>query len=626
MKRITNMSRAVKNGVVIVLGLMPSFLLQYQVAVAGKPYKGAEYRTKQSFLYGRFETRMKANGREGMLSSFFTYNDTYPATAWNEIDIEILGRYSDDVQFNTITPGSTNHASHQFVSFNPALDFHEYGFEWTPNYVAWFVDSVEVYRQTGPHIATLNISQKLMMNVWIPSSEAWAGKWNDAVLPAFAYYDWVRYASYTPGVGTIGTNKNFTPQWIDNFDSWDTTRWDKASHTWNENMCDFVYDNAFFQDGKLVLCLTKETAVGYTDLVPPKALWARAEKNSVRLFFSEEVDQAASETASNYLIQNCSVTNAHMQHDLKTVLLDVPGVDTAAASSIIVLNAKDRWSTPNVTFAQASALIRPSTLSLPVKINAGGDTTSGYLKDQMWNETVEYGHVDGWAQYNSGAQINGTNVPEVFRSEVDGLCEYKVRVPNGRYQVTLMLAENSATDTNQRTMNIVIQGKQIETNLDLFGACGFRTAYQATSLADAGDGIISIHIQGVMGQPLLNGIVVASLSSGLHERQRSRTRPEKYALLQNYPNPFNPSTTIAYRLPFASQVSLKVFDTLGREIATLVDGERQAGSFSTTFFAKQSRVDVAASGVYFYRLSAQAIDGNNVHIVWNETKPMMLVK
>src|SRR5512140_648022 len=133
-------------------------------AAPAKVYKGAEYRTKASYLYGRFEARSRAIGREGTLSSFFTYNDDYPNTEWNEIDIEVLGRYADDIQFNTITPGQTNHVSHRYLPFNPAVDYHVYGFEWTPDYVAWFVDSIEVCRQTGPHIATLTIPQKIMMN------------------------------------------------------------------------------------------------------------------------------------------------------------------------------------------------------------------------------------------------------------------------------------------------------------------------------------------------------------------------------------------------------------------------------------------------------------------------------
>jgi N-acetylmuramoyl-L-alanine amidase len=75
--------------------------------------------------------------------------------------------------------------------------------------------------------------------------------------------------------------------------------------------------------------------------------------------------------------------------------------------------------------------------------------------------------------------------------------------------------------------------------------------------------------------------------------------PGRYALDQNFPNPFNPSTVIGYHLPADARVTLKVFDLLGREIATLVDGTVQAGSHAVTWNAGS-----LGSGVYFARLSA----------------------
>ena len=95
-------------------------------------------------------------------------------------------------------------------------------------------------------------------------------------------------------------------------------------------------------------------------------------------------------------------------------------------------------------------------------------------------------------------------------------------------------------------------------------------------------------------------------------RDAIQNRITKYALLQNYPNPFNPTTSITYELPKASDVSLKVFDMLGREVATLVNERQERGRYSATFNA-----NTLSSGIYFYRLQA----GNFV-----QTKKMMLVK
>jgi hypothetical protein len=75
--------------------------------------------------------------------------------------------------------------------------------------------------------------------------------------------------------------------------------------------------------------------------------------------------------------------------------------------------------------------------------------------------------------------------------------------------------------------------------------------------------------------------------------------PTGSELSQNYPNPFNPSTTIRYELPHASIVELKVYSSIGQEIATLVNEKKPAGVYTIEFDGKN-----LSSGVYFYRLTA----------------------
>lgn len=75
--------------------------------------------------------------------------------------------------------------------------------------------------------------------------------------------------------------------------------------------------------------------------------------------------------------------------------------------------------------------------------------------------------------------------------------------------------------------------------------------------------------------------------------------PKSFYLYQNYPNPFNPTTTIRYEIPKASFVSLKIYDLLGREVATLVNGEKNAGSYEAKFDGSK-----LSSGIYFYRMKA----------------------
>ncbi len=73
--------------------------------------------------------------------------------------------------------------------------------------------------------------------------------------------------------------------------------------------------------------------------------------------------------------------------------------------------------------------------------------------------------------------------------------------------------------------------------------------------------------------------------------------PKEFSLEQNYPNPFNPITTIKYNLPKASEVALTIYDVLGREIITIVNGQQQPGIYEVKCDASN-----VSSGIYFYQL------------------------
>ncbi|HOV98998.1 MAG TPA: SBBP repeat-containing protein, partial [Bacteroidota bacterium] len=90
-------------------------------------------------------------------------------------------------------------------------------------------------------------------------------------------------------------------------------------------------------------------------------------------------------------------------------------------------------------------------------------------------------------------------------------------------------------------------------------------------------------------------------SDGADIVESTSNTPVSYFLSQNYPNPFNPTTTIEYQLPKASKVTMKVYDILGREVATLVDDEIKAGYHTATFDGSRY-----ASGIYFVQMTAQS--------------------
>jgi len=214
--------------------------------------------TDQSYLYGRFEVRMKSADGDGLISSFFTYNTNWESDLgnlnWNEIDIEMTGNRDNSVQFTTHHPGDPHSWSIGEiieVNFNPHLDFHDYAFEWTPDFIKWFVDGEEVYHQGYSIVNDLNFSQKIMMNLWPAIWENWAGEWDNQDTPKHAYYDYVKYYTYDSLDGS------FSLLWEDHFDSFDSYIWeDNSSGSFGGNLCSFSPSNTNFYNGHLILSLT----------------------------------------------------------------------------------------------------------------------------------------------------------------------------------------------------------------------------------------------------------------------------------------------------------------------------------------------------------------------------------
>ncbi len=100
--------------------------------------------------------------------------------------------------------------------------------------------------------------------------------------------------------------------------------------------------------------------------------------------------------------------------------------------------------------------------------------------------------------------------------------------------------------------------------------------------------------------------------SSLVDVDNQKLYPRKFSLSQNYPNPFNPTTNIGFRIANFGFVSLKVYDVLGREVATLINEEKFPGEYEIKFDASH-----LSSGIYFYKLQTEK---------YSSTKKMILLK
>lgn len=238
-------------------------------------FYGAELTGRDQFKYGRFEARMKMAAISGTVSSMFVYYDDSwekGEKPWNEIDIEVLGKAPDAWQSNIITregdpsikanTASESKPLHEF-GFDATQDFHLYAIVWTPEYVSWEIDSVEVRRDEiglsrGTHadadqVKFLTEEQSLRFNLWASKSAAWTGKWDGGIgLPIEQQIDYVRVYSYDEAT------KGFTVLWQDDFDGedLDPKHWDRGN--WEMERVNLRPDNVIVENGVCRLIMDYE--------------------------------------------------------------------------------------------------------------------------------------------------------------------------------------------------------------------------------------------------------------------------------------------------------------------------------------------------------------------------------
>ena len=238
-------------------------------------YYGAELAGKDQFKYGRFEACMKMVSIPGSVSSMFLYYDDSwrkDEEPWNEIDIEVLGKSDTSWQSNIITregdESITKNTSSESVhpsGFKMNEDFHLYAIVWTPEFVSWEIDGVEIRRDTvggklrGKHadadqVAFLTETETLRFNLWAAKTPAWVGKFTGDELidgPKAQWIDYVRVYSYDV------TTKTFKQDWQDDFEGSElSAHWSTGSHVM-ENV-KLTADNVVVEDGYCKLLMTRK--------------------------------------------------------------------------------------------------------------------------------------------------------------------------------------------------------------------------------------------------------------------------------------------------------------------------------------------------------------------------------
>ena len=231
---------------------------------AASAVQSAELYRTDAYFYGRFEARLQFAPGEGVVSSFFLWKDgSSSTTSWNELDFEKINA-ACRLQSNIWTGTGTQSAEIDTPAFNICDGYHTYAFEWTPDYIAWFIDGNQIRKVTGASVAeyTQNASQGMAMhfNVWVGNS-SFGGTLDPSILPVNEYISWAQYSSYANGA--------FQLQWREEFDGatmptgWAAGNWASAYNLSTHNPA-----NVNFVNGIAVLSMTADGATGYSGAPP----------------------------------------------------------------------------------------------------------------------------------------------------------------------------------------------------------------------------------------------------------------------------------------------------------------------------------------------------------------------
>jgi len=228
---------------------------------------GAELYQTQTYTYGRFEARVRFAAGDGVVSSFFLWKpgSELAGTYWNELDFEKLGA-DCHLQTNPLYGlPVVDHSERAMLDADLCGEYHTYTFEWTPSYIAYLVDGVEVRRDAEETAAAFAenaaAGMQIHFNVW-PGDATFGGNFDPAILPVHQFISWVQYSSFADGA--------FTLEWREEFDGatlpsgWALGNWPSP-----KNLSTHQPANAAFTTGIAALSLTADDATGLVGTPPP---------------------------------------------------------------------------------------------------------------------------------------------------------------------------------------------------------------------------------------------------------------------------------------------------------------------------------------------------------------------
>ncbi|MFA6980353.1 MAG: S8/S53 family peptidase [Ignavibacteriaceae bacterium] len=368
------------------------------------------------------------------------------------------------------------------------------------------------------------------------------------------------------------------------------------------------------------------------DIIPPTIVIADTIRNSIKLkgpysFTAQFTDNIGIDTSSLILHYDVNGGSASSTRFDKMPIGDYYVASLVPSSSFVSGDTVSYYITANDVAAAKNQSRYPVTGSL--RFTVGREFVDDFEKQttNVW----DFGRFDRWG-YSSKYRHGGSQ--DITDSPVGNYS------PNSNKSLTLKKSYDlthhtkvelqffakvfvDPTDTVyiEATRN-GIEWTAIKTLTGIDNAFGGPAKYTARFDAFTGAGSDSIRVRFRLKSDGANQedgiylddieIVTGSIVTSVKDQEYKQAIPSAYVLEQNYPNPFNPATTINYQLPKSGNVTLKIFDMLGNEVMTLVNGQKEIGKYTVQFDASS-----LASGMYVYQLRVND---------YTSTKKMLLLK
>jgi hypothetical protein len=231
----------------------------------------------------------------------------------------------------------------------------------------------------------------------------------------------------------------------------------------------------------------------------------------------------------------------------------------------------------------------------------------------------------GWSYRNDGVDIEpcndfSSNGYDVGWTETGEWLKYTVNIMQGGiYNIHL----NVASQNSGGKIVYSLDGQTLSNTVTDISATGGWQNWQYVTIPEIylPAGIHSLQFGIIFGGFNFSYMDFEFVTTDVDEEIN---KPYSFRLGQNYPNPFNPSTTISWQLPVSGWQTLKVYDILGNEVATLVDEYKEAGSYKIEFNVAQESIPALASGIYIYRIAIHSDKLKTGDFI--QTKKMLYLK